>query len=286
MGAQQDHISVSGAARGKHGVIGSEGYACLQVYISYGQKTSGQLLLSYGFMPALGSNPHDACLLELSLAEDDPCYQAKAACLSQYGAEPAREFPLRLDALPQALLLFAAFRDARPSDAAEVMALAKQLFEKVGHGGQHIDAFCKPDPVADCAPPILLNWQMQRVRQLRVCREMAVHIAVQVQSLKAVHLQGTFPVLHGCSLELAAVDAVLHACRAALARFSSSDESDRDALQQLQSQSSGHNSDALTWRRISILQLRIQERRVLNRTVSVLIGQRRQLSQFRQVASQ
>ena len=82
------------------------------------------------------------------------------------------------------------------------------------------------------------------------------------------------------------MDAVLHACRAALARFSSTDESDRDALQQLQNQSSGHSSNAHTWRRISILQLRIQERRVLNRTVSVLIGQRRQLSQSRQVTSQ
>ena len=85
-------------------------------------------------MPEPGSNPHDACLLELSLAVDDPCYQAKVACLRQYGAEAAREFPLRLDAFPQALLLFAAFQGARPSDAAEVMALGKQLFEKVGLG--------------------------------------------------------------------------------------------------------------------------------------------------------
>ena len=123
--------------------MGSKSHACLQVYISYGQKTSGQLLLSYGFMPKPGSNPHDACLLELSLAEDDPCYQAKVACLRQYGAEAAREFPLRLDALPQALLLFAAFRDARPNDAAEVVALGKQLFEKVGLRSQHISAFCK-----------------------------------------------------------------------------------------------------------------------------------------------
>ena len=109
---------------------------------------------------------------------------------------------------------------------------------------------------------------------------MAEHIALQVQPLKVDHLQGTFPVLHGCSLEMAAMDAVLQACRAALERFSSTDASDRDALQQLQNQPSGHSGNAHTWRRISILQLRIQERRVLNRTVSVLIGQRRQLSQY------
>lgn len=101
------------------------------MYISYGPKTSGQLLLSYGFMPEAGSNPHDACMLELQLLEDDPSFQSKLACLRQYGAEAARDFPLRLDALPQALLLFAAFRQAPTRDAAEVMAVGRQLFEAV-----------------------------------------------------------------------------------------------------------------------------------------------------------
>jgi hypothetical protein len=104
---------------------------CMQVYISYGQKTSGQLLLSYGFMPETGANPHDACLLEVTLAEDDPGREAKLACLRQYGAEATREFPLRLDALPQGLLLFAAFAQAQPRDAGETMSLGRQLFEKV-----------------------------------------------------------------------------------------------------------------------------------------------------------
>ena len=101
------------------------------MYISYGPKTSGQLLLSYGFMPEAGSNPHDACLLELKLSEDDPSFQSKLACLRQYGAEAMRDFPLRLDALPQALLLFAAFRQAQTRDAAEVIAVGRQLFEAV-----------------------------------------------------------------------------------------------------------------------------------------------------------
>ena len=103
----------------------------MQVYISYGQKTSGQLLLSYGFMPEAGSNPHDACMLEMRLSEDDPSFQSKVACLRQYGAEATRDFPLRLDALPQALLLFAAFQQAQTRDAAEVMSAGRQLFEEV-----------------------------------------------------------------------------------------------------------------------------------------------------------
>ena len=85
--------------------------------------------------------------------------------------------------------------------------------------------------------------------------------------------------LDGCDLELAAVDAVLDACRAALAGFSTSMDADRNALQQLLEDSSAErNMDPLRLRRMSILQLRLQERRILNRTVSVLISQRRQLS--------
>lgn len=39
----------------------------LQVWVSYGEKTSGELLLSYGFLPEAGANPHDACLLRMRL---------------------------------------------------------------------------------------------------------------------------------------------------------------------------------------------------------------------------
>ncbi len=117
----------------------------MQVYISYGQKTSGQLLLSYGFMPDAGLNPHDACMLEMKLSKDDPSFQSKVACLSQYGTDATRDFPLRLDALPQALLLFAAFRQAQTRDATDVMSLGRQLFEEVCFVYcalmQHISAF-------------------------------------------------------------------------------------------------------------------------------------------------
>ncbi len=84
--------------------------------------------------------------------------------------------------------------------------------------------------------------------------------------------------LDGCDLELAAMDALLVASRAALAGFSTSMEADRNALQQLAEQSSAdHDMAPLRLRRLSILQARMQERRILNRTVSVLISQKRQL---------
>ena len=124
-------MSTPGFEGDSSGWPAEQGVARLQVYITYGQKTSGQLLLSYGFMPEAGSNPHDACMLELKLSADDPGLESKVACLRQYGVEATRDFPLRLDALPQALLLFAAFQQAQTTDAAEALSLGRQLFERV-----------------------------------------------------------------------------------------------------------------------------------------------------------
>lgn len=84
--------------------------------------------------------------------------------------------------------------------------------------------------------------------------------------------------MQGCNLELLAVDAVLGVCRKALADLNSTMESDQEALQLMMKQSSEQGMSAPSQRRMSILRLRIQERRILNRTVSVLVSQKRQLS--------
>lgn len=97
-------------------------------------------------------------------------------------------------------------------------------------------------------------------------------------------MQGTFPVVHGCNLECAAVDAVLDACRAALAKLKGSTDEDKGAIQQSAQEPSRHGMGATNLRRTSILQLRIHERRILNRTVSVLISQRRHMSAQRHAA--
>ncbi|GAB4816512.1 hypothetical protein N2152v2_003558 [Parachlorella kessleri] len=108
-----------------------------QVFVSYGQKTSGQLLLSYGFLPAAGSNPHDACLLELTLPESDPALAWKQEALRSHGLAPLQVFPLRMGALPQGLLEFAALASATPTSLAEAQQLATQLFgsSKTGFAG-------------------------------------------------------------------------------------------------------------------------------------------------------
>eukprot|EP00887_Chlorella_sp_A99_P006062 scaffold22.g6062.t1 len=158
------------------------GYAAgEEVVISYGERTSGELLLSYGFVPPPGANPHDACLLELaavpssggggasssggssgtsssaacgvgrgksrragrrSLAERRGSAAAgavvdlspagegaawKAAALERRGLPASRVFPLRLGAVPEELLRWAAFAAAPAGGAAEAEAAAGEL---------------------------------------------------------------------------------------------------------------------------------------------------------------
>jgi hypothetical protein len=55
-----------------------------QVFISYGKRSSGELLLAYGFIPP-ELNPHDFVELELALNEEDPLYDAKLAALREQG---------------------------------------------------------------------------------------------------------------------------------------------------------------------------------------------------------
>ncbi len=78
------------------------------------------------------------------------------------------------------------------------------------------------------------------------------------------------------------MDAVLDACRTALTNLKGSMDGDKDAIQQLAQKPSEHGANAASMRHMSILQLRIQERRILNKTVSVLVSQRRQMSSQRQ----
>lgn len=57
----------------------------LQVFISYGRKSNGELLLSYGFVPRQGTNPRDSVELPLSLKKSDKCYQEKLEALKKNG---------------------------------------------------------------------------------------------------------------------------------------------------------------------------------------------------------
>lgn len=101
-----------------------------QVCVSYGQKTSGELLLSYGFLIPPETNPNDAYQLQIGLDSDDSQQQSKLAVLQRYGLSGSEEFPLRLSALPDGLLQYAAFVAATPGRSDEVPVLGEYLFKQ------------------------------------------------------------------------------------------------------------------------------------------------------------
>lgn len=55
------------------------------MFISYGKKSNGELLLSYGFVPKEGTNPSDSAELSLSLEKSDECYEEKLEALMKHG---------------------------------------------------------------------------------------------------------------------------------------------------------------------------------------------------------
>ncbi|KAI7843368.1 hypothetical protein COHA_003064 [Chlorella ohadii] len=101
-----------------------------EVHVSYGEKTGGELLLSYGFAPPPASNPHDGVKLRLSLRQDDPAYGWKAAALARHGFASSQLFPLRMQAAPWELLHYAGLCVAEVGNAAEADSLAERLFKQ------------------------------------------------------------------------------------------------------------------------------------------------------------
>ncbi|XLR35319.1 hypothetical protein S83_063219, partial [Arachis hypogaea] len=56
-----------------------------QVFLSYGKKSNGELLLSYGFVPREDANPCDSVELSVSLKKFDQSYKEKLELLKKYG---------------------------------------------------------------------------------------------------------------------------------------------------------------------------------------------------------
>lgn len=78
-----------------------------QVFISYGKKSNGELLLSYGFVPNEGTNPNDSVELSLSLDKSDFCYQEKLEALQKHGLTSPQRFPLQITGLPLEMMAYA-----------------------------------------------------------------------------------------------------------------------------------------------------------------------------------
>lgn len=78
-----------------------------QVFISYGKKSNGELLLSYGFVPKEGTNPSDSVELSLSLKKSDESYKEKLELLKKYGLSGSQCFPIRVTGWPLELMAYA-----------------------------------------------------------------------------------------------------------------------------------------------------------------------------------
>ncbi|KAF5839509.1 hypothetical protein DUNSADRAFT_580 [Dunaliella salina] len=150
------HLDWDSAADGGQGAVvlyaDTDYQAGQQVYISYGERTAGQLLLSYGFCPNPSTHPHEAYLLQLGMREADPLYAVKARALSKRGFDPdGPEWPLKLDGLPAGIVAWAAFRAAGSAQTseAEIEALATMLFGEPSGRASSPSALAGPLPYED-----------------------------------------------------------------------------------------------------------------------------------------
>ena len=103
-----------------------------QVYASYGNRSSGELLLSYGFVPALGTNPYDMAKLQLRVDPRDPMAETKEALLEELGLGFEESFPVRIDGVPDVLLKYARLVAARGESSEDIAALGKRLLLETG----------------------------------------------------------------------------------------------------------------------------------------------------------
>ncbi|KAK6259598.1 hypothetical protein SCA6_014072 [Theobroma cacao] len=78
-----------------------------QVFISYGKKSNGELLLSYGFAPKEGTNPSDSVELPLSLKKSDKCYKEKLEALRKHGLSASQCYPIQITGWPLELTAYA-----------------------------------------------------------------------------------------------------------------------------------------------------------------------------------
>lgn len=103
-----------------------------QVFISYGKKSNGELLLSYGFVPKEGTNPSDSAELSLSLKKSDKCYKEKLEALKKYGLSGSHCFPLQVTGWPVEMMAYAYLVVSPPSMLKQFDEMAAAASNQVG----------------------------------------------------------------------------------------------------------------------------------------------------------
>ncbi|KAL2482209.1 Rubisco methyltransferase family protein [Forsythia ovata] len=102
-----------------------------QVFISYGRKSNGELLLSYGFVPREGTNPRDSVELSLSLGKSDRCYKEKLEALKKYGLSVSQCYPLQITGWPSELMAYAYLAVSPPSMNRQFEEMAAAASNKI-----------------------------------------------------------------------------------------------------------------------------------------------------------
>ncbi|KAM3684515.1 hypothetical protein ACB094_11G052200 [Castanea mollissima] len=101
-----------------------------QVFISYGKKSNGELLLSYGFVPKEGTNPSDSVELSLSLKKSDKCYKEKLEALRKYELSGSQCFPIQITGWPRELMAYAFLAVSPPSMSRQFEEMAAAASNK------------------------------------------------------------------------------------------------------------------------------------------------------------
>nr|XP_043620745.1 ribulose-1,5 bisphosphate carboxylase/oxygenase large subunit N-methyltransferase, chloroplastic [Erigeron canadensis] len=101
-----------------------------QVFISYGRKSNGELLLSYGFVPRQGTNPRDSVELPLAIKKSDKCYEQKVEALKKHGLSASQCFPLQVTGWPLELMAYAFLAVSPPSMSGKFEEMAAAASNK------------------------------------------------------------------------------------------------------------------------------------------------------------
>ncbi|XP_043710422.1 ribulose-1,5 bisphosphate carboxylase/oxygenase large subunit N-methyltransferase, chloroplastic [Telopea speciosissima] len=101
-----------------------------QVFISYGKKSNGELLLSYGFVPREGTNPSDSVELQLSLEKSDKCYEEKLKALRKHNLLVSECFPLQTTGWPLELMAYAYLVASPPNMSGQFEEMASAASNK------------------------------------------------------------------------------------------------------------------------------------------------------------
>lgn len=108
-----------------------------QVFISYGRKSNGELLLSYGFVPKEGTNPNDSVELSLSLDKFDKCYKEKLAALQKHGLTSPQRYPLQITGWPLEMMAYAYLAVSPPEMSRKYDELAAAASSKSKSGPEY-----------------------------------------------------------------------------------------------------------------------------------------------------